>query len=66
MKFLSTADYQIGYKDEDLDLNIYVDGDRLELERYAIKISHQVQQAPGYCILPFILPVAEHPTNAGA
>ena len=24
-----------GYEDEDLDLNVYVDGDQLELERYA-------------------------------
>jgi hypothetical protein len=55
-----------GYEDEDLDLNIYVDGDQLELERYAIEISHQVQQTTGYFILPFILPAAEHPTSFDA
>jgi hypothetical protein len=52
-----------GYEDEDLDLNIYVDGDQLELEQYAIEISHAVQQATGYFILPFILPPSEYPTN---
>jgi hypothetical protein len=53
-----------GYEDEDLDLNIYLDGDALELERYAVEVSHSVQQATGYFILPFILPAAEHPTGA--
>lgn len=52
-----------GYEDEDLDLNVYVDGDQLELERYAIEVSHTIQQATGYFILPFILPMAEHPTG---
>jgi hypothetical protein len=51
-----------GYEDEDLDLNIYLDGDQLELERYAIEVSHAVQQATGYFILPFVLPASEHPT----
>ena len=55
-----------GYEDEDLDLNIYIDGDQLELERYAIEISHQIQQTTGYFILPFILAAAEHPTRADA
>ena len=44
-----------GYEAEDLDLNVYVDGDQLELERYAVEVSHAVQQATGYFILPFIL-----------
>ena len=52
-----------GYEDEDLDLNIYVDGDQLELERYAVEVSHMVQQASGYFILPFVLPASEYPTN---
>lgn len=30
------------YEDEDLDLNIYIDGDQLELETYAVKVSHMV------------------------
>jgi hypothetical protein len=53
-----------GYEDEDVDLNIYVDGDELALERYAVEVSHVVQQATGYFILPFIFPTAEHPTGA--
>jgi hypothetical protein len=52
-----------GYEDEDLDLNIYVDGDQLELERYAIEVSHTVQQTSGYFILPFIFPTSAYPTN---
>jgi hypothetical protein len=52
-----------GYEDEDLDLNVYVKGDQLELERYAVEVSPTVQQATGYFILPFILPAAEHPTS---
>lgn len=44
-----------GYEDEDLDLNVYVEGDQLELERYAVEVSHTIQQATGYFILPFIL-----------
>jgi len=52
-----------GYEDEDLDLNIYVDGDQLELERYAVEVSHTVQQATGYFILPFILPASAHPSS---
>ncbi len=43
-----------GYEDEDLDLNIYVDGDQLEQEQYAVEISHTVQSATGYFILPFV------------
>lgn len=53
-----------GYEDEDLDLNIYVDGTVLDLERYAVEVSHTIQQATGYFILPFIFPVTEHPTEA--
>jgi hypothetical protein len=60
-RFLLDGD---GYEDEDLDLNIYVDGETLELERYAIEVSHIVQQATGYFILPFILSAPEHPTGA--
>ena len=52
-----------GYEDEDLDLNVYMDGDQLELERYAVEVSHAIQQATGYFILPFVLPAAEHPTS---
>ena len=52
-----------GYEDEDLDLNIYVDGDQLELERYAAEVSHIIQQASGYFILPFVFPASEYPTN---
>lgn len=52
-----------GYEDEDLDLNVYIDGDQLELERYAVEVSHMVQQATGYFILPFVLPGATHPTS---
>ena len=52
-----------GYEDEDLDLNTYVDGDQLELERYAVEVSHAVQQASGYFILPFVLPASEYPTS---
>jgi hypothetical protein len=52
-----------GYEDEDLDLHIYLDGDQLELERYAIEVSHTVQQTSGYFILPFVFPASEYPTN---
>jgi hypothetical protein len=52
-----------GYEDENLDLNIYVDGGQLELERYAIEVSHTVQQTSGYFILPFVFPASEYPTN---
>ena len=52
-----------GYEDEDLVLHIYLDGDQLELERYAIEVSHMVQQASGYFILPFVLHASEYPTN---
>ncbi len=51
-----------GYEDEDLDLNIYVDGDELELERYAIEVSHAVQSATAYFILPFVQ-VAPSPSD---
>jgi hypothetical protein len=47
-----------GYEDEDLDLNIYADGDQLELERYAVEVSHRIQSATGYFILPFVQPAA--------
>ena len=51
-----------GYEDEDLDLNVYMDGDHLELERYAVEVSHIVQQGTGYFILPFVLPSSTYPT----
>jgi len=41
-----------GYEDEDLDLNVYVDGDQLVLEQYAVEVSHTVQQVTGYFIPP--------------
>jgi hypothetical protein len=52
-----------GYEDEDLDLNIYLDGDQLALEQYAVEVSHLVQQSTGYFILPFVLPAAHYPAN---
>jgi hypothetical protein len=52
-----------GYEDEDLVLHIYLDGDQLELERYAIEVSHAVQQTSGYFILPFVIPASACPTN---
>ena len=51
------------YEDEDLDLHIYLDSDQLELERYAIEVSHTGQQTSGYFILPFVFPASEYPTN---
>ncbi len=50
-----------GYEDKDIHLNIYVEGDQLELERYVVEVSHTIQQATGYFILPFILPVSQYP-----
>lgn len=50
-----------GYEDEDLDLNIYLDGDQFEVEQYAVEVSHRVQQLTGYFILPFVLPTSEYP-----
>ena len=50
-----------GYKDEDLDLNIYVDGDEVEIGIYAAEISALVQQQTGYFILPFVLPRDQYP-----
>ena len=52
-----------GYEDEDLDLNIYIGGDQFELETYAVEVSHMVQQATGYFILPFVLPAARYEAN---
>jgi hypothetical protein len=52
-----------GYEDEDLDLNIYLDGDQFELEQYAVEVSHLVQQATGYFILPFVLPASRLTTG---
>ncbi len=50
-RFLIDGD---GYEDEDLDLNVYVAGDQLELEQYAVEVSHVVQSATGFFILPFV------------
>jgi hypothetical protein len=50
-----------GYEDEDLDLNIYVDGDEVEIGIYASEISTLVQEQTGYFILPFVLPVDQYP-----
>jgi hypothetical protein len=50
-----------GYEDEDLDLNIYLDGDQFELEQYAVEVSHAVEQSTGYFILPFVLPASRYP-----
>ena len=47
-----------GYEDEDLDLNIFVDGDQLALEQEASELSLAVQQATGFFILPFVQPAA--------
>ena len=59
-KFLIDGD---GYEDEDLDLNIYVEGDEIEIAKYAAEISHIVQQRTGYFILPFILPLTSYPVS---
>jgi len=53
-----------GYEDEDLDLNIYVDGDEVEIGKYAAEVSARVQQQTGYFILPFILPLESYPLSA--
>jgi hypothetical protein len=53
-----------GYEDEDLDLNIYVDGDEVEIGKYAAEVSALVQQETGYFILPFILPSEGYPLGA--
>jgi hypothetical protein len=50
-----------GYEDEDLDLNVYVDGDEVEIGKYAAEVSALVQQQTGYFILPFILPLGVYP-----
>lgn len=50
-----------GYEDEDLDLNIYVDGDQTQLEQDAVAVSHEVEEATGYFILPFVLPASAYP-----
>ena len=52
-----------GYEDEDLDLNVYVDGDEMTLEQHAVEVSHRVQSATGYFILPFIYPTTTLPAR---
>jgi hypothetical protein len=52
-RFLIDGD---GYEDEDLDLNVYLDGDEVEVGRFSAEVSNLVQQRTGYLILPFILP----------
>jgi hypothetical protein len=60
-RFLSDGE---GYEDEELDLIIYLDGDQLELEQYAIEVSHAVEQSTGYFILPFVLPASRYPAGS--
>ena len=48
-----------GYDDEDVDLDIYADGDQIELEQHAVEISHAVQAMTGFVILPFVRPAAD-------
>lgn len=50
-----------GYEDEDLDLNIYVDGDEVETGTFSAEVSNLVQQQTGYLILPFVLPSNRSP-----
>jgi len=57
-KFLIDGD---GYEDEDLDLNVYANGDEIEIGKYAAEVSYIVQQRTGYFILPFILPLTSYP-----
>jgi hypothetical protein len=45
-----------GFEDEDIDLIIYVDGDPMAPEFAAVEISHAVEAATGFFILPFVLP----------
>jgi len=52
-------------ENEDLVLYIHLDGDQLELERYAIEVSHTVQQTSSYFILPFVFPTSAYPTCCG-
>ena len=52
-----------GYEDEDLDLNVYADGDQLDLERYAVEVSLIVQATTGYFILPFVQPASGLPSG---
>ena len=52
-----------GYEDEDLDLNVYVDGDEMEPEQHAVEVSHRVQSTTGYFILPFVYPTTALPTR---
>lgn len=48
-----------GYEDEDVDLDIYADGDQIKLEQHAVEVSHAVQAATGYFVLPFVRPAAD-------
>lgn len=48
-----------GYEDEDLDLDIFVDGDQVELEQHASEVSLRVQASTGYFILPFVVTEAD-------
>ena len=45
-----------GYGDEDLVLTIIADGDQIALEQFAAEISHAVEAATGFFILPFVQP----------
>ncbi|PYS27925.1 MAG: hypothetical protein DMF75_19585 [Acidobacteria bacterium] len=50
-----------GFEDEDLDLNVYLDGDEVEAGIYSAEVSNLVQQRTGHLILPFILPSNRFP-----
>lgn len=52
-----------GYEDENLDLDIYIDGDQLELETYAVKGEPHGSASTGYFILPFVLPAVRYEAN---
>ena len=57
-RFLIDGD---GYEDEDLDLNVYLDGDEVEVGRFSAEVSNLVQQRTGYLIMPFVLPANRSP-----
>ena len=57
-RFLIDGD---GYEDEDLDLNVYLDGDEVEVGRFSAGVSNLVHQRTGYLILPFIVPANRCP-----
>lgn len=52
-----------GYEDEDLDVNIYVDGDEIKAGQFAAEVGVKLFQQTGYPILGFIHPSDEFPLN---